>query len=453
MHIRRSFHLCLFGQSLKRIGAALKDLGEARPARIGATSMPAELRVLEQSSDTACDTLTSAQLDLHDQLQRTALLTRLPIDLRAAIDPAMIVHNILAVISLHSDANAAAIVLVGPDGAIELALSNSGGQPQPMPLEQARRVLERGPAGWDWRDSGSVVLTNDTHDLCWEGAGDAAPSGSVMALPLSHGHATFGVLTISHPMPGHFTSQDLLLFEGVAAQAGVALSAARWNQEERHRHDQAQLLDQPMSEQDIQLTHSRDPMQIIFDHLPDGLVLIDTAGRILIANDAFCEDVLGVLPRTAIGRHYAAIIQDLEQGEQITIEPHPSVPTARRARCAGGEGRQRWYDIDRYVVAADDGAEQVIERWRDITRQEEQHRELPCDERLTTMARLAANAVHEIGNPLQSVRSCIDLSREDATLAAPTAEYLELASSELRRMSHILSQLRDLYRSPLNEAN
>ena len=95
----------------------------------------------------------------------------------------------------------------------------------------------------------------------------------------------------------------------------------------------------------------------------------------------------------------------------------------------------------------------MIERWRDITRQEEQQRELLHDEQLATMARLAANVVHEIGNPLQSVRSCIDLSREDRTLAATTAEYLELASSELRRMSQILSQLRDLYRLPLNEAN
>jgi hypothetical protein len=51
------------------------------------------------------------------------------------------------------------------------------------------------------------------------------------------------------------------------------------------------------------------------------------------------------------------------------------------------------------------------------------------------------------------VRSCIDLSREDRTLTASTAEYLELASSELRRMSHILTQLRDLYRLPMDEAN
>jgi PAS domain S-box-containing protein len=208
-----------------------------------------------------------------------------------------------------------------------------------------------------------------------------------------------------------------------------------------------------MPEQDLQIPHSRDPLHIIFDHLPDGLVLLDADGCILIANDAFCEDVLGVLPRAAIGRQYAALTHELEQSAQITIEPHPSIPGVRRARCAAGDGRQRWYDIDRYSVAAGDGAEQVIERWRDITRQEEQQRELLHDEQLTTMARLAANVVHEIGNPLQSVRSCIDLSREDRTLAATTAEYLELASSELRRMSHILSQLRDLYRLPLNEAN
>jgi PAS domain S-box-containing protein len=442
MHIRRSFPVRLFGQSLKRIGAALKhDLAEVQPARIGTTGIPTESHVLAHISDPAI------QSELHDQLQRTALLTRLAIELRAALDPAMIAHNTLAAISLHSDADAAAIVLVGPNDEIELALSSSGGQPQPLLPKQARQMLERGPAGWDWRDRSSVMLANETQALGWESDDHAASSGSVMALPLAHGHTTFGLLTLSYRLPNQFTSQDLLLFEGVAAQAGLALSAARSSRAERHQHNQ------PLSEQDLQITHSRDPMQIIFDHLPDGLVLFDAAGRILIANDAFCEDVLGVLPRAVIGRQYVAIIQELEHDAQITIEPHPSISRVRRARCAGGDGRQRWYDIDRYSVAADDGAEQVIERWRNITRQEEQQRELPHDEQLTTMARLAANVVHEIGNPLQSVRSCIDLSREDATLATATAEYLELASSELRRMSHILGQLRDLYRLPLNEAN
>src|SRR4051794_4350034 len=95
MHIRRSFHVRLFGKSLKRIGTALKDLGEGRTAHIGATDMPTKLRALAQARDTVCDTLAAYQPKLHDQLQRTALLTRLAIDLHAALDPATVVHNIL----------------------------------------------------------------------------------------------------------------------------------------------------------------------------------------------------------------------------------------------------------------------------------------------------------------------------------------------------------------------
>lgn len=443
MHIRRSFHVRLFEQSLKRIGAALKDRGEQWPAHTGPTTRPAELGAPVHIPPPTLDPLVARPPEPHSHLQRTTLLTRLAIELRAARGPAAIVHHMLIALGLHSDADAA-IVLVGPDSAIELAMSNHAGPPQPMPLEQARQIVERGPAGWDWRDGDSVMLTSNTAGLGRAGVDDRAPS-NIMALPLAHGPTTMGLLTLTQRSQGHFTSQDLLLFEAVAAQAGVALSAARWSAEDQHQRAHAPPVDQPS-------TLSRDPLHIIFDHLPDGLVLIDPAGRILIANEAFCEDVLGMLPRATIGRQYAAIIQELEQGAQITIEPHPGVPAARRARCAAGDGRQRWYDIDRYCLVTDNDEEHVIERWRDVTRQEEQ-RELTHDQQQTTIARMAANVVHEIGNPLQSVRSCIDLSREDRTLAAPTAEYLELASSELRRMSQILSQLRDLYRSPSNEAN
>jgi GAF domain-containing protein len=442
MHIRRGFSVRLVGQSLKRIGAALKhDLTEVQPALIETTNPPIEPPALVQTRDPAIHP------EIHDQIQRTTLLTQLAIELRAAFDPPTIAHNLLATMNIHSSDASVAIVLVGSNGAIDLALSNNRGLLQPIPSEQARRLLERGPAGWNWRDSSSVLLANDAQLLDWEHFDRTAPAGSIMALPLAHAHTSFGLLTISHQLPNHFTSQDLLLFEGVAAQASLALRAAHENQAMQHPHVQ------PISEQAHQITHSRDPMHIIFDHLPDGLVLLDAGGHILIANEAFCEDVLSLPPRATIGRRYAAIIQDLQQSAQIAIEPHPSIPTMQRARCAGTDGRQRWYDIDRYSVAADDGAEQLIERWRDITRQEEQQREQLHDEQLTTMARLAGNVVHEIGNPLQSVRSCIDLSREDRTLAATTTEYLELASSELRRMSQILSQLRDLYRLPLNEAN
>src|SRR6476646_5952086 len=126
MHIRRSFDLRLFGQSLKRIGTALKDGGASPPDRMIPTDMPAQMHALVQSPDPTSTTRPTDQPELYDQLQRTALLTRLAIELRAALDPAMIAHTILAAISQHSDAGAAMIVLVGPAGVVELALTNSG---------------------------------------------------------------------------------------------------------------------------------------------------------------------------------------------------------------------------------------------------------------------------------------------------------------------------------------
>src|SRR5262249_2140436 len=420
--------------------------------------------------------------------------------------------SVLTLIGLQVDASDATIVVIGPDGSIDLAYCTSAGQPRAMTFEQARRELEHGPASLVWRHSSSLALRNDARAGCREGHHDTRPAGSVIALPLTHSHTTFGVLTISHPTPGHFTSEDLLLFEGIAAQASVAGSAVRLGLEGRRRRAQALLLaigQSPAAErsaeqlaaeliersaavfdagaaalflaadggralncfaihhlrsperaehaetlsaqmaaaaerawqtcvptsellpegtsakhipehdrwacvalplrhagdtigafvlarrthskavfsadtwamlalfgnmiadvlapprhrqQAVAPSHSREPMRVIFDHLPDGLVLIDAEGRILIANDAFCEDVLVLPPRAAFGQNYASIIQELERSEQLTIEPHPSFPAARRACCAGDGGRRRWYEIDRFVVA-DDGPEQVIERW------------------------------------------------------------------------------------------
>jgi GAF domain-containing protein len=229
-------------RSLQNVGVALGELGRGRAARVNPAGLPAELRELAQALNAASDILTARQHQLSEQSRRAALLTRLAIDLHASDDPPTIAHDILRLISLRIDACDAAIVVVGPDGAIELAYTTAAGAPRPMPPEQARRELEHGPAGWVVRHSDSVLLRNDISEGREDRDGRAGPAGSAIALPLTHGQAIFGVLTIRHPRPGHFTSQDLLLFEAVAAQASVALAAARLRLEERRRRDQALLL-------------------------------------------------------------------------------------------------------------------------------------------------------------------------------------------------------------------
>jgi signal transduction histidine kinase len=83
------------------------------------------------------------------------------------------------------------------------------------------------------------------------------------------------------------------------------------------------------------------------------------------------------------------------------------------------------------------------------------HRDMNDDplraERIFWLSRLAASVAHELGNPLQSIRSCLDLTSEDTTLSSETAEYIGLAREELDRIADLLARLRLLYRSSYQE--
>lgn len=72
-------------------------------------------------------------------------------------------------------------------------------------------------------------------------------------------------------------------------------------------------------------------------------------------------------------------------------------------------------------------------------------------ERIFWLSRLAASVAHELGNPLQSIRSCLDLTSEDKSLNSETAEYIALARDELDRIADLLARLRLLYRSSYQE--
>lgn len=598
--VRRAFDQLVNG--VEQIDDALRRFHEGLPPQISATALPPELQPLARSLNLMSAQAQEQQRELHDQLRRTALLTRLSIELRESLDPATIVREILGVLLSNTRADTAGVILVGPDGSVALAMAQTAGDTvRQIPPEKARRVLERGLAGWVLRNGGSVLLSDIAHDTRWLSFSDSRPAGSAMALPLSHSRVTLGVLTITHAERAQFSSKDLLLLESVAAQVGVALSAALRHAEERLQREQALLLfsmsqfltserstadltqelleksravfearrielflcgsgggtlllaaggqpaspvdadlerliasaaadacrtrevvirmlpgraertpgscialpllhsgsaigafvlvppssgppslparvwsmltiftnvaaaafanlqlveqlhmraehlEEVVSERTRQLQHSRDLLRVVFDHLPDALLLLDGQGQVLAANDAFCRRVLGQSPQEAVGHEYHALLERLRTDGRLCFEEQGPGESSRRAVCTNATGQQRWFEIDHYhipnVVPA-----QTIERWRDITRQEQLHRQLLLHEQLASLGRLAASVVHEVGNPLQGVRSCLDLCREDPDLPASALEYLDLANGELERINQLLDRWRDLYR-------
>jgi signal transduction histidine kinase len=67
-------------------------------------------------------------------------------------------------------------------------------------------------------------------------------------------------------------------------------------------------------------------------------------------------------------------------------------------------------------------------------------------EKLAAMGRMIASVTHELNNPLQTIKNCLFLSRQDIPTDSPVQEYLEMAISETLRINDLVNQLREIYR-------
>ena len=67
-------------------------------------------------------------------------------------------------------------------------------------------------------------------------------------------------------------------------------------------------------------------------------------------------------------------------------------------------------------------------------------------EKFAAMGRMVASVAHELNNPLQTIKNCLYLIQLEIASDVPTHEYLDMATSEIRRLSNLVAQLREIYR-------
>jgi signal transduction histidine kinase len=56
------------------------------------------------------------------------------------------------------------------------------------------------------------------------------------------------------------------------------------------------------------------------------------------------------------------------------------------------------------------------------------------------------SVAHELNNPLQTIKNCLYLVKQEAPADPSIREYIDMASSETSRLVHLVAQLRELYR-------
>ena len=96
---------------------------------------------------------------------------------------------------------------------------------------QLRDTIERGLAGWVTRNRQGVLILDTSKDERWlmrpDDAMDKSGIKSAICVPLMAREKVVGVLTLVHPKPNAFSTEQLDLMQAIADQAGIAVLNAR----------------------------------------------------------------------------------------------------------------------------------------------------------------------------------------------------------------------------------
>lgn len=198
-------------------------------------------------------------------------------------------------------------------------------------------------------------------------------------------------------------------------------------------------LEGQVRERTAELEHSQAFLEHLFDSLRDRIIVIDRAGKVVKANHVArtvagdwlegrtCTDVF----RECEGRCHAHAVLGGAKAEQV-------VRTDARTG--------RIWSIDTYPVPARDGEPAlVLEVARDVTDERRLEAQMRHQEKMASLGVLAAGVAHDIGNPLASLSSELELLEVEDDAAA-MRESLGVLRTHVDRIGRTLREMVDFAR-------
>lgn len=217
--------------------------------------------------------------------------------------------------------------------------------------------------------------------------------------------------------PAFVDSVRSLIAEGLATRASTEALLARKSQSER-----------------------------ILQTLRGGLLKIDAAGRIVLANPA-CAEIL------------ETTVEKLEGSSLAEVFP----PHAREILESLPAGDGRLDDVETYLVTArgrhvsvslrasamrGEAGDGTLVLISDLSRRKEVEEEVRRVDRLAALGRLSAGVAHEIRNPLAGIRTTAEILRSRIDDGDDRAQFVDVILEETARLDRIVGSLLQFAKPP-----
>lgn len=179
------------------------------------------------------------------------------------------------------------------------------------------------------------------------------------------------------------------------------------------------------------INRQREEMRAVFENMSEGVLAVDTDGRIMLLNRA-AESLLHLSAGLA-GSAIENVARHAELLDVIRETADAGEPLEREIRVVSDSGAEALVLVHSAHIREGGREIGVLAVLRDITRLRQ----------LEIMRRdFVANVSHELRTPITTIQSCLETLIEDGA-AAPeeTAGFLEMALRNTRRMGAIIGNL------------
>ncbi len=298
---------------------------------------------------------------------------------------------------------------------------------EPSSIHFAQRVLDKGLAGWVFRNKVGAIVYDTLEDERWYIFPDSnSKARSALGVPFLHNGEVLAVLTLLYPEPNHFNDYHLRLMTIIANQATVSVR-------------NAQLFHQ-MLEQQQQL-------ETILQTIPDTLFVLDDQGKILLTNHAGARLITTdeTLPGSLVGQALADFLPvDPLLNSVVEVLKNPVQNGQTWSFDARSDRQRRDYLVTvsawEHPATAMGGYMVIL---RDITTMRDLNR-FKDD-----MLKMAS---HDLRSPLALIVGYCSLIGLETPEDSPTQEYLTAIQRATERMQGLLDDLlrvEQIRKSPL----
>ncbi len=270
---------------------------------------------------------------------------------------------------------------------------------------------------------------------------EAENLASGVVVPLMFREKARGALLLGSSELDSFSAENQTLLGELAEHIAVAVEKSRLYNEVRKMNEE---LEEMVAARTQELSESEARYRALFEKSAEAIFLMNDAGRVVAANDRWSR-LSGLASADSHALRLAA----------------PDGATRTLAEWAA-EGAAAEFVAPELALVRDDGSRRVVELRlnpvdvvgarailgvaHDITQRKELEEQLLRSEKLAAMGTLAASVAHEINNPLEGIKNCLNLLKAKVPADAREQELLELVQKGFTRIRDIVRKVLDFHR-------